>query len=572
VTLPRVRTAVCLATAASLLAPAALPSDAAAARGFRFGVAAGEVTSTSAMLWARPNRPGLVVLGVRRCGRRGGIKRRLRALRRRDRTVQTRVRRLRPGTRYCYRFNRRRRGRKIASSVLGRFTTAPARGADARITFAYTGDADAQPAPGSREPYYNRLGNQSFGVYRAMMAENNSFNVNLGDTIYSDTGVRAQLTGGQYRPADKSALTRREKWRKYRMNLALANLSRLRSAAPLYSHPDDHEWVNDFGPNETLPASGPGGREIRVSGRSLYMPGVRAFRDYAPVGWTRERGFFRVFHWGRNLDVFFLDERSFRSPKAGSRTIHTCDNPESHEPDAVPTAPPEKRLVFSLAISSLDQPVSRECLDAINSPGRSMLGTRQRAEFLAAVKASTATWKVVMNEVPILQWYGLPYDRWEGYAYERELLLRELDKIPNVVFLSTDHHAAFANVIRIKTFRSEGGPIDTGLFDFTAGPVATNTFKREINAAVGGNPDSGASGDVLDDFFLEPAPDAGLGMHPLFAPNGFGCTATDVFSYGQVTVTRDTLTVQPKDLNRGPVHEEDDPMTQCGPYVLRAER
>ena len=31
-----------------------------------------------------------------------------------------------------------------------------------------------------------------------------------------------------------------------------------------------------------------------------------------------------------------------------------------------------------------------------------------------------------MNEDPIQQFYGLPYDRWEGYAYERVKLLKAL--------------------------------------------------------------------------------------------------------------------------------------------------
>ena len=43
--------------------------------------------------------------------------------------------------------------------------------------------------------------------------------------------------------------------------------------------------------------------------------------------------------------------------------------------------------------------------------------------FEKAIKASTATCKVIVNEVPIQQFYALPYDRWEGYAAEREKLL-----------------------------------------------------------------------------------------------------------------------------------------------------
>ena len=54
-----------------------------------------------------------------------------------------------------------------------------------------------------------------------MAAERNDFNVNLGDTIYSDSEV-----GGA-----QVARTVREKWAKYRQNLSLAPLRTLRASA-----------------------------------------------------------------------------------------------------------------------------------------------------------------------------------------------------------------------------------------------------------------------------------------------------------------------------------------------------
>ena len=65
----------------------------------------------------------------------------------------------------------------------------------------------------------------------------------------------------------------------------------------------------------------------------------------------------------------------------------------------------------------------------------------QLARFESAVKRSKATFKVVMNEMPIKQFYALPYDRWEGYEAERQKLLTFLrDNVKNVVFL--DHRRA----------------------------------------------------------------------------------------------------------------------------------
>ena len=184
-------------------------------------------------------------------------------------------------------------------------------------------------------------------------------------------------------------------------------MKRIRSATGVYNHWDDHEFINDF--------------SIPENGRGLYDRGVRAFRDYMPVTYSDERGIYRSFRWGKNLEIFFLDERSFRSAKASAN--HTCDNPDTGQPDLAPTAPQSTRNFFSALVPSLSQPVSQACKDAINSLNHTFLGGAQLNRFLDAVKSSTANWKVVMNETPIQQFYALPYDRWEGYATERVRLL-----------------------------------------------------------------------------------------------------------------------------------------------------
>jgi hypothetical protein len=50
------------------------------------------------------------------------------------------------------------------------------------VRFAITGDADATPGA-SGQPVFG------FGVYARIAAERNDFNINLGDTIYSDSEV-----------------------------------------------------------------------------------------------------------------------------------------------------------------------------------------------------------------------------------------------------------------------------------------------------------------------------------------------------------------------------------------------
>jgi alkaline phosphatase D len=464
---------------------ALLLAAAAAGNPFTLGVAAGEIRPTSAQLWAHAT-PGTVTLEVTPVPRR----RRLPASKVRDGTVHVTLGRLRPATVYHYRF---RRGR--FTSTTGRFVTAPAATSTVAVRFAFSGDADAQP------PRYN-----AFQVYARMAAEGNAFNINLGDTIYSDSE----------HPGVPPALTLAAKWAKYRQNLSLPALQRLRSTTGLYSHWDDHEFINDFSPAE--------------NGSALYQAGVKAFIDYAPVTYSSADGLYRTLRWGRNLELFFLDERSFRSAKASAGG--SCDNGSS--PDLAPTAPLPVRTAFAQLIPPLKQPPPAACLARINDPTRTMLGARQYQKFTAAIARSTATFKVIVNEVPIQQFYALPYDRWEGYAAEREKLLQFLhDNVKNVVFLTTDTHATFVNDARFQTLE-EGGPVDSGITEVITGPVATRTFAQEIDNTLATN----GAGILISGLFFKPAPPRGVGMR---------CVAPDTYSYAEVSVTSSTLTVAPKD-------------------------
>ena len=185
-----------------------------------------------------------------------------------------------------------------------------------------------------------------------------------------------------------------------------------------------------------------------------------------------------------------------------------------------------------------------------------MLGKDQLARFESAIKRSKATFKVVMNEVPIQKMYFVPYDRWEGYNVEREALLRFLQtNVKNVVFLTTDLHATLINDVRYTQFPEEGASKDTGMIDFVTGPVAKNTFGTDANAKLG-NPNAAQAVATL---FKAPRP-FGLGMR---------CAALDVDSYVQVKVTRKLLTVSPLDQNSQLVRESG--VKPCAPVPIPAK-
>ena len=496
--------------ALAILAVAAISADA-ASPGFRYGVSAGEVTSTSAVLWTRAPSTGGVNLVVSPSRFFPGPLpvRGAPATTANDLTVSIRVQGLRPATLYHYRFSQIR-----SESAVGTFETAPAPTAAANVRFAISGDADATPGANGK-PGFNR-----FEVYARMAAERNDFNINLGDTIYSDSEINGA----------KPALTVPAKWEKYKLGLALPTLRVLRQSAGLYSHWDDHEFINDFTRAE--------------NGAAIYAAGVKAFRDYAPVAKPSVNGLYRTVRWGKHLELFFLDERTFRSGKA----TKVCAG------DLAPTAPQAVRDAFSTLAPGLKNPVPPACLAALNDPARTMLGARQYTAFTKAIRASKATWKVIVNEVPIQQYYALPYDRWEGYAAERERLIRFLQaNVRNVVFLTTDTHGNLVNEVRYKTL---GGPPEgSGIWEVVTGPVATNTFAKEIDGFLG----TPGAGTAIGSLFFKPPPPNGMGMR---------CAALDTYSYSQVNVTAKTLTVAMKDARGNAVREATG--VACAPLVLRA--
>jgi phosphodiesterase/alkaline phosphatase D-like protein len=162
--------------------------------------------------------------------------------------------------------------------------------------------------------------------------------------------------------------------------------------------------------------------------------------------------------------------------------------------------------------------------------------------FRNAIGRSKATFKVVVNPVPIQATYFDPFDRWEGYNADRTALLNFLrTSVRNVVFLTTDFHANMINNVRLGTFPEEGASIDTGMVDFVTGPVALKTFAVDTDLKTGL---PGAS-EGIRAFLKAPRP-FGLAMR---------CAALNVYSYAQVQVTSSAITVALNDANGQPVKE-----------------
>jgi alkaline phosphatase D len=536
---------------ASVVALLLVLAPAASANKFTFGVSAGDVTSSTAILWAHTQKAAKVGLEISQgaigpCPKKGKLPTpTAKAPKSRDFTVHMTVKKLTSGKPYVYRFCMA----GGTASAIGHFDTAPKSNQNKTIKFGLSGDQDAQPAPGQKKPYWD----SNFKILSDMQKENNNFNVLLGDTIYSDTEVPG---------IPSRAVTKQQKWAKYRMNLGQKPWPSLRGATSYYGHWDDHEFMNDFAPGE----SSFDGGAVQVAPPTLYNNSKAAFLDYSPNGYNPKLGLYRTVRWGKNVQAFFLDERSFRSNEVN--TTDVCNNPSTGQPDDFPTAPQSFRDRFALIRPDLLNPVSPACVAAINDPSRTMLGAAQLAQFESDITKSTATWKVIFNEVPIQQYYAAPYDRWEGYGAERTALLNFLkDNVKNAVFMTTDVHANLVNDARLQTLEA-GGPVNSGIMDITTGPVSTKTYAAEVE----GNTRGGSS--VLYSSVFKPQPPAGVGMP---------CAAMDQYSYAEVKANSSQLTVDLKNEDRKPVQETpgvatgtnnsapENAVGPCGQIVLTAK-
>jgi alkaline phosphatase D len=490
------RTAGVFLIAALFLAAPALSQTAPA---FPYGVAAGDVTATTALLWTRPERADPVTVDVSTAGtfvppllsrtvtpspERGGV-------------VVVPLAGLAPSTRYAYRF----RGPAGASEA-GTFTTAPAPDVSADFKLVFSGDADTTPQNGTLR--------YSLAVFDAIASERADLFLFLGDTIYSDSSLAP-------RPAT-TLEAYRAKYLEARSAAPLRSALRASSVAAIW---DDHEVENDFD-RETVNAA-------------KFAAGLQAFTEAWPIATVGDDRLYRSLRWGRDVELFILDTRSYRSRQV-SKTPACHNPPGSGRPDLAPTLPQPQRAAYAPFVRQMALPTPDACISALNDTGRTMLGPAQKQWLLQTLHRSNATWKLIATSVPIQEFFALPYDRWEGYAAERAEVLAFVRAagIKNVVWLAADTHAVLVNDVRSGT---PGGSADVlGMKEVVAGPIATTTFGAAIAEAT--------SPLVTPVFasYLTAAPPQGLGM---------ACAVLDRSTYAVIEVGGGgrRLTITPKDGN-----------------------
>lgn len=260
-----------------------------------------------------------------------------------------------------------------------------------------------------------RQGAAGYPIFDTIRAQQPDFFIFLGDTIYSDDVCPSPPNEPG---ANFTATTLAEYRARQRYQRGAVALRRFLEAIPVYVIWDDHEVKNNFaGPFESqMPA------------------GRQAIMEYWPIRTdpSDPHRLYRTIRYGADLEMFFLDTRQYRSKN-----------------------------------SDLD------------GPAKTMLGAQQLGWLLEGLRASTATWKVIVTSVPLSVPKGggasTPgYDGWaggpDGTGFERErqvIVDAILEKnMKNVVFLGGDIHWVQANIYDVNHDNTPD------FYEFVAGPLS----------------------------------------------------------------------------------------------------
>ncbi len=263
---------------------------------FAEGVATGDVTDSSAVVWLRTSRPALVRIDyaptdpTSRAGESSGqmdggmVEGRTEASR--DLTLKVELSGLRPQTRYRLRLS----ASGSDSTPAAEFTTLPASQSASPLLFGWSGDLGGQGRC--------RTGSDSYGIFSLIQDRAPDFFLFLGDTIYADeicgppNLLGSDFLGGtleQYRA-------------KHRYQRGSIPLQRFLASVPVFVTWDDHDVRNNFAG--------------RFDDR---MPtGRQALFEYWPLREGPEAPFrlYRRVRAGADLELFVLDTRQYRSRNA----------------------------------------------------------------------------------------------------------------------------------------------------------------------------------------------------------------------------------------------------------------
>ena len=264
-------------------------------------------------------------------------------------------------------------------------------------------------------------------AHRDLAAQQPDFVVFLGDYIYEGAG-NAIGSNDNVRTHETDECTTLAGYRdRYALYKSDPDLQAAHAAAPWLVIWDDHEVENNYAGLVPQNAADAAGFEQRR--RQAYQ----AWWEHQPVALPAppEQGdypIYRSMQWGGLITLALVDGRQYRTDQA-------CGDPGL----------------------SLD-PACQETFDET----RTMLGDAQEQWLLDVLATSTSTWNVIGNQTVFgdvtLGGAVLNYDQWDGYPAERNRIVESLDPSTNTVVLTGDIH--FAGVGNIRTGgRGVGAPV-----------------------------------------------------------------------------------------------------------------
>lgn len=340
-------------------------------------------------------------------------------------------------------------GRATSEPLVGQFRTPPSRRRD--IRFVWSGDTAGQG-------WGIDLGFGGMKIYEAMRQVRPDFFIHSGDTIYADGPMVEHVTDtagnliwtnaflDEVPEKLKVAETLHEYRRNHLYNRYDANVQRFSAEVPQIWQWDDHEVTNNWSDSKALDA-----RYTEKRIQTLTARATRAFLEHSPMRWYNQAEAERIYRhipYGRDLDVFVIDMRSYRGPN--THNLQT-------QPGAETT----------------------------------FLGKPQLEWLKQKLKASRTTWKVIAADMPLglqipdgrdeqgrARWEG-PANGNDGPASGRELEIAELlrfikrEDIRNIVWLTADVHYCAAHYYDPnKAVFQDFAPF----WEFVAGPLNAGAF------------------------------------------------------------------------------------------------
>ena len=277
------------------------------------GVQSGDIGADGGVVWARADRPAQMMVEVSTTESFAHARALppIAALPESDFTARMLLEDLPAGQDIFYRV----RFRDLAhieiqsEAMVGRFRTAPADRRD--VSFVWGGDVAGQgwginPDDGG------------MFTFATMRKHRPDFLLHSGDTIYADGPIKSEvkLADGKVwknvtiEEKAKVAETLDEFRAAHKYNFMDEHVRAFNAEVPVFVQWDDHEVTNNWSPSKQLPAA--------YKERSITLLAARAARAFHEMYPMRENlnepgRIYRTLSYGPHLDVFMLDERSYRA-------------------------------------------------------------------------------------------------------------------------------------------------------------------------------------------------------------------------------------------------------------------